>query len=330
MGENETTISVDVSVLIPVYNEAASLFELRDELWPVLESLGETFEVIFVDDGSTDDSPNILRRFADEDPRVRVIRFARNFGQQMATTAGLRYTQGRAVIMLDADLQTPAVHIPELLAKLREGYDIVYGKRQRIRGPLYRRIGSRAASFLINKTTGFKIPDSASGFLALDERLVQNVNRYNDRSRYLSGLFAWLSYGRYAWIPVTRRPRSHGQSNYGMFQLVRMVLNLITTWSTRPLQLVTWAAFAFTGIAFLLGARWLWRLFRNGWVAAEPALLVFVFMSLGCTILYGMGVLGEYVGRIYGEVREHPPYVIADIYGGGAVERLGIRKESET
>jgi glycosyltransferase involved in cell wall biosynthesis len=313
MGKEANHYEIDVSVLIPVYNEEKSLPELREELWPVLESLGQSFEVVFVDDGSTDQSPHILRRFAEEDPRVRVIRFARNFGQQMANTAGLRHTRGRAVIIMDADLQTPARHIPELLAKLREGYDIVYGKRQAIRGPLYRRIGTRIANFLICKITGFEIPDSASGFLALDDRLVQRVNRYDDRSRYLSGLFAWLSYGRSAWVPVTRRERLHGKSHYKVLQLVRIVLNLITTWSSRPLQFVTWTGFGFAGVAALLFLRWLYGLFTAGWTAAEPVLFVTILVTLGCALLFGMGILGEYVGRIYSEVRQHPPYVIADI-----------------
>lgn len=315
MGMTENQNAPDISVIIPVYNEEGNLDALRAELWPVLEGLGESFEVLFVDDGSTDGSPVILRRFAEEDPRIRVIRFARNFGQQMANTAGLRHARGCAVIIMDADLQTPAEHIPELLAKLREGYDIVYGRRERTHDPLYRRWGSRAAGFLINKTTGFRIPDSASGFVALDERLVKTVNRYNDRSRYLSGLFAWLSYGRYASIPVKRRPRFHGESKYNVFQLIKIVLNLITTWSNRPLQLVFVAGVVYTAIGLLIGLRWLQLLFTSGWAAAEPALFTLILVSLGCTILLGLGILGEYVGRIYGEVRQHPPYIIADIYG---------------
>lgn len=311
---NDEDHSVDVSIVIPVYNEEASLPALREELWPVLTALNERFEVVFVDDGSTDASSEILRRFVEEDARVRVIRFARNFGQQMANTAALHHTRGRAVIIMDADLQTPARHIPELLAKLREGYDIVYGKRQEIRGPLYRRIGTRVANWLITKVTGFQIPDSASGFLALDERLVHRVNRYNDRSRYLSGLFAWLSYGRYAWVPVTRRDRQHGASKYTPLQLVKIILNLITTWSVRPLQLATYSGIVFSGLWGLLALRWLYLVFAQGWRTSEPLLWMLLLMALGTVLLFCLGILGEYVGRIYSEVRQHPPYVIADIY----------------
>lgn len=316
-NEDNNKAEVAVSVLIPVYNEEESLHELRDELIPVLESLGEPFEVLFVDDGSTDRSPAILREFHENDPRLRVIRFARNFGQQMANTAGLRFARGRAVIIMDADLQTPAHYIPAFLSKLREGYDIVYGKRRKIRAPLYRRIGTVVANYLICKMTGFEIPDSASGFLALDEKLVRNVNRYNERSRYLSGLFAWLAYGRYAVIPVDRRTRAHGESRYRIWQLMRIVLNLLTTFSNRPLQLASCAGMGVSVLTGLVGVRWLYLLVREGWRAAEPALFVALLLGVAAMQLLALGVLGEYVGRIYGEVREQPPYVIAEVLDNG-------------
>ncbi len=313
MSTKEDTPKVDLTVLIPVYNEQDSLDELRRELWPVLESLRQTFEVLFIDDGSTDRSPQILRSFHEQDSRVRVVRFVRNFGQQMANTAGLRYARGRAVVIMDADLQCPPEYIPKFLAKLREGYDIVYGKRRRIRQPLYRRIGSTIASYLICKMTGFSIPDSASGFLALDERLVHSVNRYNERTRYLSGLFAWLAYGRYAVITVDRRPRAHGKSRYKFWQLVRMVTNMLTNFSTRPLKIAYWAGAFTLALATLLGARWLWLLSTDGWAASESALFTTVLLAVAALQLFVLGVLGEYIGRTYGEVREQPPYVIADI-----------------
>lgn len=315
MSETITSPGVDVSVVIPVYNEEASLDELRQELFPVLEALGKSFEVVFVDDGSTDKSPEILRSFHEADPRVRVVRFARNFGQQMANTAGLKYARGHAVVIMDADLQTPAKHIPELLDKLAEGYDIIYGKRERIKGPLYRRIGTRIANHLICRMTGFSIPDSASGFLALDEKLVHNVNRFNDKSRYLSGLFAWLSYGRYAWVPVTRRERLHGESRYSAWQLVRIVLNFITSFSVRPLHFAFFLGFCVLGLALLLGIRWGYVLWQSGFQASELTLFsALLALVAGIQLLY-LGILGEYVGRIYREVREHPPYVISHVYG---------------
>lgn len=310
----ESKANPDVSVLIPVYNEEENLHELRDELFPILESLDDSFEVVFVDDGSTDRSPQILRQFFEEDPRVRVIRFARNFGQQMALTAGLRHTRGRAVILMDADLQCPVELVPTFLKKLREGYDIVYGQRQKIRAALYRRVGAMFARRLIAKLTGVDVPDSGGGFLVLDERLVRLVNQYDDKARCLSGLFAWLSGGRYTSIPMVRRERKHGQSKYEFHQLLRIVFDLITVWSVRPLQMAFWAGSCVIGLAALLGLRWLYLAARFGAEPGKWTLLAAALMLVGGIQLWAIGILGSYVGRIFGEVRDHPLYLISDIY----------------
>jgi dolichol-phosphate mannosyltransferase len=283
------------------------------ELHPVLEGLGETYEVVFVDDGSTDGSRAFLSDLHGQDHHVRVVRFVRNFGQQMANTAGLHFARGRAVVLMDADLQSPARYIPDLLAKLREGYDLVYGKRVKLTGPLYRRIGTRIANWLIVKMTGADMPDSSSGFLALDEGLVRNVNHYQERSRYLSGLFAWLSYGRSTWIPVERRPRKHGDSKYSFFSLAAIVLTFIARFSTRPLHLALWAGSAVITIAALLGLLWIVLFVTQGWAVSQTALLASVILFSNGLVLIALGVMGDYVGRIYGEVREQPAYLVAEV-----------------
>jgi len=268
---------------------------------------------VFVDDGSTDRSPELLRAFAQEDPRLRVVRFARNFGQQMANTAGLRYARGEAVVLMDADLQMPAENIPLLLDKLREGYDIVYGVREKIDQPLYRRIGTVAANILIHRLTGFAIPDGASGFLALHARLVHDLNRYPERSRYISGLLAYLSYGRYATVPVTRRARKYGETKYSALQLVRLVFNLITGFSTRPLNMAFGAGLAVMGLGGVMAVVWAIEWVLMGWAAARLTLLTAVMLAVGGLQIFFVGILGEYVGRTYNEVRQRPPYVIAEL-----------------
>lgn len=313
MPDTDLEKRLELSVLIPVYNEEESLEELQRELFPVLEKLERSFEVVFVDDGSRDATPQILRDLFEADVRIRVIRFVRNFGQQMATTAGLRHCRGRAVIIMDADLQSPPHHIPELLAKLDEGYDIVYGVREESTGPLYRRMGTIVANYLIGKLTGVYYPDVASGFLALKDDLVRSVNRFNQKSRYLSTLFAWLSYGRSASVTVSRRPRKYGHSHYRFWELVRITVNLITNWSTRPLHFALWAGFGvagFTGIIFL---RWVYLLWSEGWRAGEMTLYTVAVLTVGAVNLFALGIMSAYISRIYGEVRENPPYVIGDI-----------------
>ncbi|GMV99291.1 MAG: hypothetical protein AMXMBFR84_04300 [Candidatus Hydrogenedentota bacterium] len=303
----------DLSVVIPVYNEEESLYELRDELFPVLQSLGKSYEIVFVDDGSTDRSAEILREFFEANTFVRVVTFVRNFGQQMSYTAGLRYTRGQSVILMDADLQSPACHIPDVLAKLNEGFDVVYGRREKLIGPLYRRLGTRLASFLIRRLTGLNIPDSASGFLGLSRRLVVNVNKYDERARYLNGLFAYLAYGRSASVPVTRRERKYGESKYNFFKLAAIVLTFIARFSNRPLHLALWASGligALAVIALVVAA----ALAGTGRLdSAAVAFVASLVLGGNGIVLAVLGIMGDYIGRIYGEVRQQPPFLIAEV-----------------
>ena len=303
--------AVDITVLIPVYNEEESLPELCAELFEILERIGRSFELLFVDDGSTDSSPEFLRDLYDKDERVRIIRFARNFGQQMAATAGLKHSRGRAVLIIDADLQTPVEHFEEFLQKLDDGYDIVFGVREKATGPLYRRVGTVVANYLIRKLTGVNCPDIASGFIGLNDQLVHNVNRYNEKARYLSSLFAWLSAGRFATVSVQRRERKYGQSHYSLWQLIRIVANLITNWSTFPLYFAMWAAMGVLSVAGLVGLRWTYVLWAGGWAVAEPSFYAMLILIAGSLNLVAMGIVGTYIGRIYGEVRDNPGYIIS-------------------
>jgi glycosyltransferase involved in cell wall biosynthesis len=312
--------AVEVSVVIPVYNEEESLDHLHAELLPILESLGKSFEIVFVDDGSTDRSPEILRQFHEKDHRIRVILFTRNFGQQRANAAGLHYTRGRAIILMDADLQQPPQHIPEFLAKLNEGFDIVYGRRKQIRGPLLRRIGSRGASFLIRRLTGLNMKDCSSNFLALDYKLVRRINMFRDESRHLGSLFAWLSYGRCAEVIIEKRDRKYGESKYSLWKLVGVVLSLIFSLTPKPLMYITFAGALVLVFSGVLALRALWVAFAKGITSAETPLLIAALFLIGGLQLFSLGIVGEYIGRIYGEVRDRPHYVISEIHEDGEVK----------
>lgn len=304
---------VDITVLIPVFNEEESLRELHGELCEILGEIGRSFELLFVDDGSTDESPRILQELYDEDDRVRVIRFARNFGQQSAVTAGLKHTRGEVVFIIDSDLQTPIEYMPQFLEKLDAGFDIVFGVRRKTTGPLYRRVGTVAANFLIRKLTGINCPDIASGFIGLNDKLVKNVNKFNEKTRYLTSLFAWLSAGRFATVLVERRPRKYGESHYTVFQLVRIVLNLITNWSTFPLYLSIYASGVVAFVAVLVFIRFIHLIWIENVAQAELALYAALNLGVGAVILLALGVIGAYTSRIYGEVRDNPGYIIANI-----------------
>ena len=306
---------IDTSVVISAFNEEGNLEELYAELTRVMQGLGVTYELIFIDDGSTDRSFELLRRFHESDKCVRVVRFGRNFGQQAANAVGLKLARGETVVLIDADLQTPPFEIPKLRDKLLEGYDLVYGMRPPRPGPFYRRIGTVLANWFIRKVTGVDVPDAATSFLAINRKLVDDVNLFHDKTRYLCGYPAWLSYGRHASVSVEQRPRKHGRSKYNLWRLVELTITLVTHYTNAPLAVAT-----YLGAALILGGACLLvcGLVGNG-LASTSDVAAFTVPVIGALILLSgvqltcIGVLGEYVGRTYNETRERPSHVIREV-----------------
>ncbi len=315
-NEIETDRSVALTIIIPVFNEEGNILLLHERLTKTLQELGQTYELLFIDDGSRDGSFERLKALYGQDPTVRVVRFVRNFGQQTAVTAGFRYARGKSVVLIDADLQTQPEEIPLLLQKLEDGFDIVYGVRQRRRDPIWRRVGSWAMSHILFRITGIDIPDSASGFIAMDRRLVDSINLYQEKSRYLSGHFAWLSYGRWASIPVTHAARTAGQTKYSLAKLVELTLNFVCNFTTTPLRFASFAGGALFSLSLLvfLGLM-LTRLAQ--WSGRTPVWEVAVLIAAmgvftGFQLLF-TGILGEYVARIFTEVKQRPPFAVREI-----------------
>lgn len=302
-----------LSIVVPTYNEEGNVELLHERLTAALGAYGKTYEILFVDDGSTDRTFELLRAIHERDCAVRVIRFARNFGQQMAMAAGLRYAYGDVVVLIDADMQTLPEEIPLLVEKLKKGYDIVYGVRQKRRDPFWRRWGSRAVSHMLSRLTGISVPDSASAFIALDRRFVDHVNLFNDKAKFYSGLFAWLSYGRCGFVPVTHSPRYAGQSKYNLPKLVSGVFNFICNFTAAPLHVAFYLGglIALTGlielIAVLAGS-----LATSGRVLEPIWVLTGIVILLSGVQLASIGVLGQYLARVHREVREQPPFVIRE------------------
>jgi glycosyltransferase involved in cell wall biosynthesis len=303
-----------VSVVVPVFNEEENLDEVHARLTEALTQYGHPYEILFVDDGSRDRSFRKMRELFEHDPNVRVVQLQRNFGQQMATAAGLQQARGEAVVLIDADLQTRPEEIPLMLDKLSEGYDIVYGVRIERKDPLIRRLGSWFMSRILHRLTGINMPDNASGFIALDRRFVDSINRYTELSKSYSGLFAYLGYGRYASLPVQHYARHAGASKYNLRALVHIAADFICSFSTTPLKLalaasIPLAVIAIFGFAVLLAAS------AAGASAVVLAALWLSALMLLCTSVLAvfMGVLGVYVARIYKEVQGRPPYVIREI-----------------
>lgn len=323
---------IDTSVIISAFNEEESLEELYAELSPVMEGLGVTYELLFIDDGSTDRTFELLRKFHQADEHVRVIRFGRNFGQQAANTAGLKLARGRILIIVDADLQTPLSEIPRLREKLLAGHDIVYGVRGRRRGSLVRRFGAIVVNWLIKKVAGLNIPDGATSFLALDRRLVDELNLFGEKTKYLSGLMAWLSYGRFTAIPVERRPRKHGKTKYTFRRLVDLTITLLTHYSNAPLTLASYLGLALTlgGAVVLICGLVAKTLTSSGDIGALSALVIGTVILFSGVQLTCIGILGEYIGRIYNEVRERPSYVIREMLDHRAEAAAGQGDRAES
>ncbi|MCC6847154.1 MAG: glycosyltransferase family 2 protein [Deltaproteobacteria bacterium] len=313
MGASTAAASAapELSVIVPTFNERAVLPELLQRLVAVLEEAAPDYEIVFVDDGSIDESPAILLDAADRNARLRVLRFSRNFGHQAAVTAGIEHARGRAVVVIDADLQDPPEVIPELVAKWREGWEVVSAVRTERPGESALRLFLiRTFYRVLKRIASVDMTPDVGDFRLLDRRVADALNRMPERNRYVRGLIRWLGF-RHAEVGYKRAERFAGETKYPYTKLVRLALDGVTAFSTFPLQLVAWMGFAVFGLSLLLAAYGIvGRLFGGatppGWTS------VFVAVALLSGIqLVALGILGAYVSRIFEEVKGRPLYVIA-------------------
>jgi undecaprenyl-phosphate 4-deoxy-4-formamido-L-arabinose transferase len=310
----------EISIVIPVYNEAANLSALWSRLEPVVSALGRACEVIFVDDGSADNSLEILRGFAAGDPRVRVIELARNFGQHSAILAGFRNCAGDIVVTLDADLQNPPEEIPKLIAAIDAGNDVVGGWREERQDRTYRRLASRLQNRVTSAIVGVPMHDYGCMLRAYRRHIIDTVVECDEKAAFVPALANTFA-KRVAEIPVEHAERAAGESKYNLFSLAHLSLNLITGFSMLPMR-----ALSLTGIGiFMLDAIFATVLMAHRFIYGpqqEGALwtlfaVLFFFVGL---IFLALGLIGEYVGRIYIEVRRRPNYIVRAIHRGDSAE----------
>lgn len=303
------------SVVIPVYNEAEVLPTLYRRLTQVMEGLGEPYEIIFVNDGSIDASPKLLKELRTQDPRVKVVSLSRNFGHQIAITAGLDYSSGEAVVVMDADLQDPPEVIPRLVAQWRAGHDIVFAVRENRRreGVLKR---STAALFyrLLRHLSATEITLDAGDFRLMSRRAVEALKPIRERNRFVRGLVGWIGF-RHTSVTFVRDVRHAGETKYPLRKMVRFALNGIISFSFVPLQLATYLGFVVSLISFIyiMYAVGL-KLFTDRAVLGWASVIVAV-LFIGGVQLISLGVIGEYIGRIYEEVKQRPLYLIDELAG---------------
>lgn len=312
---------LDVSVIIPVFNEAENLVPLHDKLIDALKRMEKSYEIIFVDDGSTDSSFENLKKLRNQDDRVRVIRFRRNFGQSAAFSAGFDYARGDVIVTMDADLQNDPADIPNLLKKLEDGCDVVSGWRiNRRDGYLTRQLPSRIANFIISAITDVELHDSGCSLKAYRREVAKNIKLYGEMHRFIPALASWMGI-RVGEIPVNHAPRRSGKSKYGIMRAVRVLLDLVTVkfllgYSTRPIQIFGLLG----GITFSLGLiiggyLSILKVFFGHPLGDRPLLLLSILLVIFGVQLITMGLLGELVVRSYYESQNKPTYMVKEILG---------------
>lgn len=306
------------SLVVPVFNEAENLEPMCSRVQRVMNRLEEEFELIFVNDGSRDQSLAVIQHLHHCDPRVGYVSLARNFGHQVAVTAGLHFSQGQAVIVLDADLQDPPELIPELVAAWRQGYQVVYAQRiSRQREPWLKRLTAYGFYRLLNRLVDVEIPTDTGDFCLMDRQVVDVLNTMPERNRYLRGLRAWVGFRQTA-ITYHRESRYAGQPKYTFFKSWLLAIDGIISLSRVPLKLATYLGLIAAGLALIMVVLILyWRLAYSDSPLIGYALIAMAVFFLGSVQLICMGILGEYIGRIYEEVKGRPAYTIREIQRAG-------------
>jgi polyisoprenyl-phosphate glycosyltransferase len=301
---------MDLSIVVPVFKEEKNVPEFLLQIVPLLEGISREFEIVFCLDPSPDRTEQVILDHRERDPRVKLLTFSRRVGQPMATLAGLQYSRGDAVVVMDVDLQDPPELIREMVAKWREGNDVVLAQRRSREGePLIRKIVARTAYWVIRRIAEVDIPENTGDFRLLSRRVVDEINRLKECHGYLRGLVSLVGF-KQTIVQFDRPARFAGDTNYPVIGSIRIGLNGLLCFSTAALRLSSIMGFATAGFSFLLTAVYLvLKLIGYPIVWGNPTLVILITFLAGVQLI-GIGILGEYIGRIYEEVRMRPKFII--------------------
>jgi len=298
-----------------MYNEEAVIEETYHRLKKVMDQTGESYELVFVNDGSRDRSASIIAELAKNDSCIRLIDFSRNFGHQIAVTAGLDYAQGQAIVIIDADLQDPPEVIPLMMEKWRQGYEVVYGKRLKRQGEtFFKKFTAYAFYRILNLLTNDSIPKDTGDFRLIDRKVCDAIKNLNEKNRFLRGMISWVGFNQTA-VEYVRDERWAGETKYPLKKMLKFAADGIFSFTYKPLKLATYIGFllstsGFIYLIYVLYQKLFTQSTQSGWASIIAVNLVFN----GITLII-LGIIGEYVGRIYEEVKGRPLYIVKEVVG---------------
>lgn len=315
-------IPVRISVVAPLYNEQENIDALFRRLLAVLEALNTSYDVICVNDGSRDNTLKNLVEYHQRYPQIKVVNLSRNFGKDTAMSAGIDYSQGMAVIPIDADLQDPPELIAEMIEKWHEGYDVVYASRLvRIGESWFKRFSAEGFYQVINKLSRVSIPPNTGDFRLIDRRVVESIKKMPERQRFMKGIFAWVGYKQTS-ILFDREPRYQGQTKWNYWKLWDFAIDGITSFSFLPLKVWTYVGLIIALVSLVYASFLILRTIIFGIDVPGYASLMVAVLFLGGIQLLTLGIIGEYIGRVYEEVKGRPLYLVRDCYGFENREQL--------
>lgn len=308
-------MSIEISLIIPMYNEEDNIETLFKRVIDTLEKLKLTYEIICVNDGSKDRTLEILINYHQTNQAIKVVNLSRNFGKDIALTAGIDCAHGNAVIPIDADLQDPPELIGEMIQKWQEGYDIVYATRESRQGETwFKRFTANIFYILLDKITKVHIPKNTGDFRLLDRQVVEAIKRLPERTRFMKGIFAWVGFKSTS-IVFERQPRLQGNTKWNYWKLWNFALDGITSFSVLPLKVWTYMGLVISIISLVYASFLVIRTIFFGIDVPGYASLMVTILFLGGIQLITLGIIGEYLGRVYEEIKGRPLYLVRDLYG---------------
>ncbi|MGA9288453.1 MAG: glycosyltransferase family 2 protein [Anaerobacillus sp.] len=319
--------NVTYSIIIPMYNEEATIEKTYRRLKKVMNEIGSTYELLFINDGSQDRSGEIVKDFSTWDKTIQVIELSRNFGHQIAITAGMDYASGDAIVVIDADLQDPPELIKDMIEKWKEGFEVVYAKRTKRKGESFFKRSTASLFYrVLRGLTDIDIPIDTGDFRLIDRKVCDQMTQLHEKNRFVRGLVSWVGFNQTA-VEYERDERVFGESKYPLKKMLKLSLDGITSFSYKPLKLASYGGvlLSFAGFIYMLVVIYQ-KLFTHTTVMGWSSLIVIQLFFFGF-VLSILGVVGEYIGRIYDETKNRPIYIVSETYGRGEENAAVIKNE---